>query len=220
MFKQSQYMQTLKKIPGTALESETIQGGFYTDTAEQPNPGFNNMEQWKIIEEFPNYLVSNRGRIISKKRIVLKSDGSKQPIRARYLKINYDAIGYPMVNLSKMGKQRTKTIHRLMLIAFTPNPENKPMTNHINGIKDDNRIGNLEWVSAKENTQHAFKIGLMKKRFGEDVHNSLLSNKEVLEIRELLKYKGFTHKKIGKQFGVSSKVITGINIGFSYKPIH
>lgn len=64
---------------------------------------------------------------------------------------------------AKLFGRISKTAHRLIAIQYIPNPYNKSQVNHINGIKTDNRIKNLEWVTAKENTLHAIKAGLMKR---------------------------------------------------------
>lgn len=69
--------------------------------------------------------------------------------------------GYLRVDISINGKRKVVFLHRLVAETFIPNLENKPQVNHINGIKTDNRVENLEWVNAKENTQHAVKIGLI-----------------------------------------------------------
>lgn len=73
-----------------------------------------------------------------------------------------DRGGYFTVRLTKpCMKSSTKYVHRLLGFAFIQNPYNKPMINHINGNKLDNRIINLEWVSHSENMLHAFKNGLV-----------------------------------------------------------
>ena len=68
--------------------------------------------------------------------------------------------GYANVNLYKEGKMRTQRVHRLVAKAFIPNPDNLPCVNHKNGIKLDNRVENLEWVTKSENTKHAFENNL------------------------------------------------------------
>ena len=100
-------------------------------------------EEWRYIEGSDDCYVSNLGRLKRGNEII---------------KQRKDPEGYPRATIKGIGMDRT---HRLVAKAFVPNPENKPMVNHINCIKDDNRVENLEWVTSKENTAHAGKNGLL-----------------------------------------------------------
>ena len=149
----------------------------------------NQEEIWKDIEGHEGlYKISNCGRVKSLERTVKKWDGVRV-VRNRVLKHGINLKGYPIVILYK-GSGKTKTVHRLVAIAFIPNPENKPTVNHKKGIKTDNRASQLEWATLSENILHAFRIGLKigssptLGKFGKDNHSS----KPVLQYSKLGKF--------------------------------
>jgi hypothetical protein len=96
----------------------------------------------------------------------VKSLIGKYGVKERILKGCYDTDGYIQVLLYKNKKRKSKKVHRLVLESFIENIDNKPSINHINGIKSDNRLENLEWATVSENTQHAYDNGLAKKGEG------------------------------------------------------
>ncbi len=129
--------------------------------------------------------------------------------RNKFLASSSDGKGYRKINLSKNGSCKTIRIHKLVTNAFIPNPENKQCVNHINGIKDDNRVENLEWCTYSENIQHAFDTGLCKSD-GENNNNSKLTIEKVKEIRKLLK-QGMKRIELASLFGVTPRTIGSIH---------
>jgi predicted XRE-type DNA-binding protein len=113
-------------------------------------------EIWKNIEDFPDYQVSNYGRVKS-----LKNYRQWKP--GRILNQEIKSGGYLQVALYKNKKEIWKSVHRLVLENFNPikNMDNLEC-NHKNGIKPDNLLENLEWVNRSENMIHAYKKGLKK----------------------------------------------------------
>ena len=109
------------------------------------------MEQeiWKDVEGFNGYQISSFGRVKSLKN-------NKETILKPVIKRG----GYVGLHFYKNKKHYNVRVHQLVANAFIPNPENKPQINHINGIKTNNHISNLEWCTASENLKHAYKTGL------------------------------------------------------------
>ena len=122
-----------------------------------------NNEIWKFVSvngEFTEYEVSNMGRVRSHKqgkiKLINKSPQTGNKYREMSLRIN--------------GEYYSIRLHRLVAIAFLPNPLNLPQVNHIDGVKTHNYASNLEWCTPKENIQHSFRTGLLVHRKGKESH--------------------------------------------------
>lgn len=121
------------------------------------------MEQWKDVAGYEGiYQVSNEGRVRSLERKVQESNGRARIVPMRETFGYKDTYGYLCFGLCRDGERETKKVHQLVASAFIPNPDNKPQVNHKNGVKTDNRVDNLEWVTNTENAEHAYRNGLMK----------------------------------------------------------
>ncbi len=139
------------------------------------------------------YSITRDGRIWTKRR--QGSDG-------RWIKAQFDKDGYRVITLCKNGKYTNHKLHRLIAKKFILNPLNKPEINHLNGIKDDNRIINLNWVTSKENDLHARKKGLTNTS-GEDNGSSKLTWEQVDEIRKYhIPRNGITKRKPWEKYGI------------------
>lgn len=170
-------------------------------------------EVWKNVKGYERYYqVSNLGKVKSLERIIKHWKGGNKTLKERILKPGKSEEGYLLVVLHMNKKGKTKRIHRLVAETFIENQENKPQVNHINGIKDDNRTINLEWVTAKENVNHGYKTGLItnKHSTGENNHMTKFVDQDIRDIRRMYKETNLSHSQIAKIYDVKKSTISHI----------
>lgn len=155
------------------------------------------------VPGFEAYLVSNYGNVYSTKS-------------NKVLAVRVSHKYYSRVSLLREGKAYDKRVHRLVAEAFIPNPLNKPEVNHINGIRNDNRVVNLEWVTSDENTTHKVNILVTGDSFqGVKNGNSKLSVEDILAIRGSV----LRNVDLSKIYNVSASHIHSIKIRKLWKHI-
>ena len=170
-------------------------------------------EVWKDIVDFPNYQISNLGRVKSKERISNCCYNSKRKVKERILILSNNKKGYKTVCLFK-NKKHNKTVHRLVAQAFIPNPNNYPIINHINGIKGNNRVENLEWCTHKYNTSESYRLGLQKPSDKQrNIVSEYCKNNRIKSTFQFDKKGNFIKEwesavKIEKELGISRKSIS------------
>ena len=168
------------------------------------------MEVWKDIDGYIGlYQISNKGNARSLDHYTMGKDGRKYRIKGVGLSNIRNSCGYNIVTLYTNAKPNTQRVHRLVAKMFIPNPEKKSEVNHKNGIRNDNRIENLEWVTRQENMDHAVRTKLIDTKGSKNI-SAKLTEYLVLEIRDLYKYTGYTQKEIGKLYGVCQASIKDI----------
>ena len=156
-------------------------------------------EEWKLIEEFPMYAVSNQGRV---KRLFSPSGRPKNKI----LKPTHTSDDqYPAISFSKKSKRKMIPVHRLVARAFIGECPKGYEVNHKNGNKRDPTLVNLEYVTRSQNKKHAFEIGLITKKKPEQK----LTPSDINQIRALI-VSGLSNTQISKIFKVHSTTICNI----------
>jgi len=141
------------------------------------------MEIWKDIIGFEtSYQVSNFGNVKSKEHLKLDTIGRKRLFKEKILS-PFVHNNYLFVSLYKNGELFSSRVHRLVCDTFIKNELNKSQINHINGIKTDNRVENLEWCTPKENIAHAILNNLRTSIKGEKCNLSKLTENQVLKIK-------------------------------------
>ncbi|BEU14768.1 HNH endonuclease [Bacillus phage CM1] len=164
-------------------------------------------ESWKslkgIVECGDNYEVSTLGNV-------------RNSTTGKQLSPRINNGGYLQLGLRYQGKRKFYVVHRLVALAFIPNPDNKPEVNHKRGKeKTNNRVDNLEWATTAENIKHAFDTGLNSTK-GE--HHSLLTESDVRTIKEMLRDDKLIDD-IAKTYGVNRNIISNIKRGASWSHI-
>lgn len=156
-----------------------------------------------ILEEFPNYDITQDGRVFS-----LNYNNTKEK-KELVNKVNNS--GYAVVGITNSkGKRQFIGVHRLVAKAYIKGDDSLDV-NHIDGVKLNNNVSNLEWCTKQENIRHSFDTGLNKGHKsnvngnyqGEDVIHSKLTEEDVLSIRERYS-KGESVINLAKEYGLSS----------------
>lgn len=168
--------------------------------------------KWMPVVGYEDYfLVSDRGDVFSLRTNKL----IKQVIPKSGYCIFTTRFG------GRRGVLKCFRVHRLVAEAFIPNPENKPQVNHKNCCRSDNVVTNLEWVTPKENSEHAIKMGRCVIHQGQDRVNSKLTDDSVRYIRNnyIPRDRKFGARALGREFGVDKVTILGVVEGITWKHI-
>lgn len=159
-------------------------------------------EKWKQIEDWPDYAVSDHGRV---KRLTTRNSG----VAGSILK-QFQVIGYPSVNLTRPGHGRKSVrVHRLVAEAFLSRPDGATEVNHIDATRDNNHASNLEWVNASENRQHAYDFGALCAK-GERNGYSKLTETGVREIRAVWPLSRPRQMVLAAKLGVSAATVRDV----------
>lgn len=151
------------------------------------------LSNYRTIPGYPPcYSISAEGKVYSTKS-------------NRHLTPHVNSGGYMQINFIVDGKRKTARLHRLMALAFLPNPDDLPCVNHLDGNKLNNCLANLEWCSYSRNIKHAYENGLNKAsdQRGEKHSQARLKEDDVKKIRWLYNYTTLTQLQIAEYFDIS-----------------
>lgn len=166
------------------------------------------METWKVIPCAPNYSVSDLGRV---RRDMAAQRTSIGRIRSTYKTDR----GYVYVSLAVDGKPRGFQVHRLVMLAHV-GPSTLTV-NHKNGDKSDNRLCNLEYVTRRDNSIHAYEVLEVGPR-GSSHHNAKLTENDIGLLWSLVE-SGLSPKEVGRRFGVTGANVSHIVKGKGWRRV-
>lgn len=161
----------------------------------------------KYIPESQDYFVDENGNVYRKFK------NSLRKLRKNSVHTGYESVAIRYKN----GKVKTQYVHRIVAEMFIPNPENKPVVNHINLIKHDNRVENLEWVTHKENNEHMQQTGANRSECGAALW-SIYTTEQIEKVCKFLQ-DGYRNVDIEKLTGVSRNDVYMIRSGQNWTHI-
>lgn len=169
-------------------------------------------EEWRMIDFNPAYEISSLGRVRYWKHEGVLYRGQQPVFVPSFVKPSVSNKGYERTSIPSNGKMKSMTIHRLVALAFIPNPLNKSQVNHKNRMKKDNRADNLEWMTARENVDHAIALNGGKGfgPSGEKSGASKLKEEDVRFIRQSYQDKTMSAVELSIKFGITRRAVTKV----------
>lgn len=170
------------------------------------------IEKWKkVVGHEDTYSVSNYGK-------VRRDKAYRSTYTGRLLKCSKNMSGYPVVKIYAQGIFKIRKVHQLVMEAFVGPCTFGNQVNHIDGVKTNNCINNLEYVTASKNIQHSYALGLTKPSCGENHVRAKLKEEQVIYIKERL-LMGSTYKELAQKFNVNRTTIYDIDMGKTWNTV-
>lgn len=168
-----------------------------------------------LVDAFPDYEVDTEGRVFSRHKVQHFKGrwGWQTRNKAGKQIADYNSDGYRQVSLYRDGKKHRVSVHRLVAKAFIPNPDNLPEVNHIDEIRSNNKVTNLEWATRTSNALHS-----VYKTTGSLCGTALLDEASVFDIKQLFK-EGYDNKTIASWYEVSHSAISKIRTGKNWSHV-
>ena len=173
---------------------------------------------WRVLPDYEGcYSVSDTGLVYSHPRTEYvnsrRTGGHYRYRNGGYVRTQQNKLGYIQVGLHLNATCKQPLVHRLVAQAFVPNPEDLPEVNHIDGDKGNNNVGNLEWVTRRQNALHSTQV--LGKNKGAENNRAKLSEEEVLGIKSDLE-EGLSQTEVAKRYNVTNHAIFRIQHGYNW----